>query len=138
MLYLGGRTTTKRPSRLESNQEKLNIFSQLIKLELKYFLIKQKLISLSKNLLEELNHVRDVSNNECLLINKKESIAKIEDVLTLISSYLTRLPVNITSFEWLFTLKYYSNQQTKQISVQVFYFFILQAKNLFFYFYSSV
>jgi hypothetical protein len=83
-------------------------------------------MSLSKNLLEEINRVRETSNDECLLINKKESIGKLEDVLTLLSSYLTRLPIQINSFEWLFTLKYYSNQQTKQISIQVFYLFIFK------------
>ncbi len=71
--------------------------------------------------MEEINHIREQSTDECLLINKKESHGKLQDVLTLLSSYLTRLPINITSFEWLFTLKYYSNQQSKQISIQVFY-----------------
>jgi len=83
-------------------------------------------MSLSKNLLEEINRVRENSSDESLLINKKESIGKLEDVLTLLSSYLTRLPIQINSFEWLFTLKYYSNQQTKQISIQVFYLFIFK------------
>jgi hypothetical protein len=81
-------------------------------------------MSMSKTLLEEINHIREKSSDECLLINKKESHGKLEDVLALLSSYLTRLPIDITSFEWLFTLKYYSNPQTKQISIQVFYYFI--------------
>ena len=29
---------------------------------------------LSKNLIEEINHIREKPNDECLLINKKESI----------------------------------------------------------------
>jgi len=62
-----------------------------------------------------------------LLIDKKSSESKVEDVLTMFSSYLLRLPVTIDSFEWLFSLRYYSNQQ---ISIQVrFDFRILNCKN---------
>ena len=85
-----------------------------------------------------MNHLRDDSSDQCLLTNKRESSGKLEDVLTLLSSYLTRLPINLQSFEWLFTLKYYSNQQSKQISIQVFFFFYFFEKRFFFVVSSSV
>ncbi|CAF1148393.1 unnamed protein product [Adineta ricciae] len=75
-------------------------------------------MELSKNLIEEINHIRENTTDECILINTNQSIGKLEDVLTLISSYLTRLPINTNSFEWQFTLKYHSNSQTKQVSIQ--------------------
>ncbi|CAF1535296.1 unnamed protein product, partial [Rotaria sordida] len=75
-------------------------------------------MELTKNLLEEINGVRENSSDKYLLINKKESIGKLDDLLTILSSYLIRFPIDINSFEWSFTLKYYSNQQTKQISIQ--------------------
>ncbi|CAF5144572.1 unnamed protein product, partial [Rotaria sp. Silwood1] len=77
-----------------------------------------KLLEITKNLLEEITNVREKSSDKCLLINKKESIGKLDDILTILSSYLIRLPIDINSFEWSFTLKYYSDQQTKQISIQ--------------------
>jgi hypothetical protein len=91
-------------------------------------------MSLSKSLLEEMNHIRENSSDECLLINTKESIGKLEDVLTLLSSYLTRLPINLNSFEWQFTLKYYSNQETKPISIQVLFSFDSIKVNFLYYF----
>ncbi|UJR11505.1 hypothetical protein I4U23_015686 [Adineta vaga] len=94
------------------------IFTQLIEQSSKGKDFEQKLISLSKTLLEEINHIRENSTDECVLINKKQSIGKLEDVLTLMSSYLTRLPININSFEWQLTLKYHLNVQTKQVSIQ--------------------
>ena len=81
--------------------------------------------SLTKNLLEEITRVREKSCDQCLLINKSESIRKFEDVLTIFSSYSIRLPIDINSFEWAFTLKYYSNLETKQISIQVSNHFVL-------------
>ena len=57
-----------------------------------------------------------------MLINKKESLTKLEDILMILSSYLIRLPVDLNSFEWLFTLKYYFDMQTKQIFIRVFRF----------------
>lgn len=83
------------------------------------FSLKQKLISLSKELVEEIGNIRERSTEEYLLINKEESIGKIEEVLLLFSSYLTRFPINVKSFEWNLTLKYYFN---KQISIKVFSF----------------
>ena len=76
-------------------------------------------MELSKNLIEEINHIRENTTDECVLIDTNQSIGKLEDVLTLISSYLTRLPINTNSFEWQFTLKYHFNSQTKQVSIQV-------------------
>ena len=64
-----------------------------------------------------MENVRERSCDEYLLMNKEESIGKFEEVLMLFSSYLTRLPMNIRSFEWQSTLKYYFNEQ---ISIKVF------------------
>ncbi|CAF4198685.1 unnamed protein product, partial [Rotaria sordida] len=94
------------------------MFTQLIEQYSKENHSQQKLMELTKNLLEEINGVRENSSDKYLLINKKESIGKLDDLLTILSSYLIRFPIDINSFEWSFTLKYYSNQQTKQISIQ--------------------
>lgn len=76
-------------------------------------------MDLTKTMLEEINNIREKSSDQCLLINKNESYEKFNDILTLLSSYLLCFPMDLDSFEWLFSLKYYSNTETKQISIQV-------------------
>ncbi|CAF3502703.1 unnamed protein product [Rotaria socialis] len=94
------------------------IFTRLIEQYSKENQSQQKLSELTKTMLEEIKNMEEKSNDESLLINKKESLRKLDDVLTILSSYLIRIPIDLNSFEWLFTLKYYSNPQTKQISIQ--------------------
>jgi hypothetical protein len=63
-----------------------------------------------------------------VLINRNDLMAKFEEVLLLISSYLIRSTVDLKSFEWRFTLKYLFDEQSRSISIQVFLSFQQESK----------
>ena len=77
-------------------------------------------MEMANRFVELLKNLREKSlGEESMLINRNDSIGKLEDLFNLISSYLLRLPVDLNSFDWALTLKYSLNESNSNISIQV-------------------
>ena len=79
----------------------------------------QQLRSMSEMFLTELKEIRQVDGHEYLLVKRNESVAKLEAIVGVVLSHVTRETVDSQSFEWAMKMKYQFNEQTKNAFVQV-------------------
>ena len=79
----------------------------------------QQLRSMFEMFVTELKEIRQLDEAEHLLVKKNESVAKLEAIVGVVLSYVTRETVDTQSFEWAMKMKYHFNEQTTNVFVQV-------------------